>query len=182
MSAEELRLYNQIPTEISPEMSDDATTSTFGEADNVVYFMREQFAVGLRLPIPLLVKQFLHFSRALPALIHPNVFRILMGCSVLNSLYQLDISMVEIFFIYTLKLGIGGHLSMSTHILRLQFVTGLPYSPKTKAKGVVLVKGPWYETPGSPRLPFNLNQSLTFPGLSSFPFWYISYFPRSWVY
>ena len=32
-------------------------------------------------------------------------------------------------------------------------------------KGVVLVEGSWYETPGSPRLPFDLNQSLMFPGL-----------------
>ena len=39
-------------------------------------------------------------------------FQILTGCSVLNSLYQLDISLVEIYFIYTLKLGIGGCLSI----------------------------------------------------------------------
>ena len=41
-------------------------------------------------------------------LIHPNVFWTLMGCSVLNFLYQLDISLVEICFIYTWKLGTGG--------------------------------------------------------------------------
>ena len=33
-------------------------------------------------------------------LLHPNVFRILVGCSVLNFLYQLDISLVEIFHLY----------------------------------------------------------------------------------
>ena len=69
-----------------------------------------------------------------------------MGCSVLNFLYQLDISLVEIFFIYTLKLGIGGRLSISTHDPQLQFVTRLPDSPKAEMKGVVLVKGPWFET------------------------------------
>ena len=47
----------------------------------------------------------------------------------------------------------------------MQFVTGLPDSHTTKAKGVVLVEGLWYETPGSPGLPFDLNQSLTFLGL-----------------
>ena len=67
---------------------------------------------------------------------------------------------------YTLELGIGGRLSMSTNSPRLQFVTGLPDSPKNEAKGVVLVKGLWYETPGSLELPFDLNQSLTFSGLS----------------
>ena len=80
-----------------------------------------------------------------------------MSCSVINFLYQLDISLVAICFIYTLKLGIGGCLSMSTHSPRRQFVTGLPNSPETEAKEIVLVRGPWYETLGSPRLPFDLN-------------------------
>ena len=86
-SVEELRLYNQIPAEISLKTSNCAATLTVGEAGNVVYFTREQFSTGLHLLVPSLVKQFLHFARAPPALIHPNVFQILMGCSVLNSLY-----------------------------------------------------------------------------------------------
>ena len=57
---------------------------------------------------------------------------------------------------------------MSAHSPWLQFITGLPDSPKTEAKGVVLVKGPWHETPSSPGLPFDLNQSLSFTGLSLF--------------
>ena len=48
----------------------------------------------------------------------------------------------------------------------MQFVTGLPDSLKIEEKWVVLVKGPWYGTPGSLGLPFNLNQSLSFPSLS----------------
>ena len=55
---------------------------------------------------------------------------------------------------------------MSAHSPRLQFITGLLDSPKIIEKGVVLVKGLWYEMPRSPRLPFKLNQSLSFPGLS----------------
>ena len=60
---------------------------------------------------------------------------------------------------------------MLTHSPWLQFVTGLPDSqtprlPKSEAKGVVLVKGSWYETLGSLGLPFDLNQSLSFPSLS----------------
>ena len=109
------------------------------------------------------MKQFLHFTWAPHALINPNVFRILMSCSVLNSLYQLDISLVEICFIYTLKLRIGGHLSMSAHSPRPQFLTRLLDSHKTKSKGIVLVKGPWYKTSGSLGFPFDLNQSLSFP-------------------
>ena len=52
MSIEELKLYNQAPVEISLEMLDDLTASTIGEADNVIYFTREQFVVELRFPIP----------------------------------------------------------------------------------------------------------------------------------
>ena len=88
-----------------------------------------------------------------------------MSYNVLNFLYQLDISLVEICFVYTLKLGIGGRLSMSAHSPQLLFVTGLPDSPKTEAKGIVLVKGLWYETLGSLGFSFDLNQSLSFPSL-----------------
>ena len=55
---------------------------------------------------------------------------------------------------------------MSAHSSRLQFVIKLPDSPKTEEKGVVLVKGSCYETPDSPGLPFEANQSLLFPGES----------------
>ena len=51
MSAEELRLYYQVPAEISLEMSDDLDTSTVKEADSAIYFTREQFAVGLCFPV-----------------------------------------------------------------------------------------------------------------------------------
>ena len=57
-------------------------------------------------------------------------------------------------------------LSMSAHSPGLQFVTGLPDSPKIEAKGVILVRGPWYETPDSLGLSFDVNQSLMFPGWS----------------
>ena len=166
ISIKELRSFSQVPAVIRLEVSDVTDTPTIGGPDNAVYFTREHFAAGLRFPIPSLVKQFLHFTRAPLALVHPNVFRILMGYSVLNSLYQLDILLVEICFIYTLKLGIGVRLYISAHSPRMQFVIGLPDSPKTEARSV-LVRGLWYETPGSLRLPFDLNQSLYFPSLFS---------------
>ena len=114
--------------------------------------------------MPALVKQFLHFTQAPSALIHPNTIRILTGCSVLNFLYQLDLSLVEICFIYALKVGQGGRLSMLVRNERLQLINGLPDSPKTEAKGAFLVRGPWDETPGFPELPFKVNRSQSFPG------------------
>ena len=38
MSAEELRLYNQVPVEISLEMSNGSIASTVMDADNAIYF------------------------------------------------------------------------------------------------------------------------------------------------
>ena len=108
LSMEELRSYCQIPNNIDFELLDGPTKSTINEEDSVVYFTREQLTVRLCFPISSLVKQFLHFFRVPPALIHLNVIRILIGYSVLNLLYQLDISLVEVCFIYTLKLGHGG--------------------------------------------------------------------------
>ena len=58
-------------------------------------------------------------------------------------------------------------MSMSVLNPRLQVVNRLPDSPKTKAKGVLLVRGPWDESPGSPSLPFNINRSQSFPGVWS---------------
>ena len=127
----DLRSFKQVLVAIRLDVSYDMATLTIGALDNVVYFTRERFAVGLCLLISSLVKQFLHFTRAPPALIYSNVFGILMGSNVLNSLYQLYILLVEICFIYTLKLGIGGRLSMSTRNPQLQFLTGLLDYPKT---------------------------------------------------
>ena len=52
---------------------------------------------------------------------------------------------------------------MSVRNAWLQLVNRLPHSPKIEAKGALLVRGPWDETPGSPELPFRVNQSQSFP-------------------
>ena len=61
--------------------------------------------------------------------------------------------------IYFLSIGPGGRMSMSVLSPRLKIVNGLSDSPKTEAKGALLVRGPWDETPGSPGLPFDINRS-----------------------
>ena len=113
LSIEELRSYCHIPDNIDFELPDGPAESTIDEEDGAVYFTREQLAARLRFPVSSLIKQFLHFSRAPLALVHLNIIWILTGCSVLNLLYQLDISLVEVFYIYTLKVAHGGWLSLS---------------------------------------------------------------------
>ena len=165
LAMDELKVYCEVPNNIDLRMMERADESTLGGEHNGVFFTREHLAAGLRFPLPAIVKQFLHFTRAPSALIHPNVIRILIGSCVLNHLYQLDLSLVEIFIIYFLSVGPGGQMSMSVLSPRLQIVNGLPNSPKTEVKGALLVKGPWDETLGSPGMPFNVNRSQSFPGV-----------------
>ena len=165
LTMEKLKVYCEEPDNIDLRLMERADDSTLGGEQNGVFFTCEHLAVGLRFPVPAIVKQFLHFTWAPPALIHPNVIRILISSCVLNHLYQLDLTLVEIFIIYFLNVGSGSRMSMSALSPRLQIVNGLPDSQKTEVKGALLVRGPWDETLGSPGLPFNVNRTQSFPGL-----------------
>ena len=94
-------------------LSEGPTRNTVDGDDNAVFFTRKQLADGLRRTVPALVNQFLHFTRAPPALVHPNVIQISTGCCVLNLLYQLDLSLVEVCFTYILRVAQGGWMFMS---------------------------------------------------------------------
>ena len=98
--------------------------------------------MGLRFPLPSLFKQFLHYTKIPPALIHPNVVRVLMGCSVLDMLFSLDLSLLEVLFVYSIKKAKNDIFSLAASIPSLQLVTGLLDSTKGAARGHVLVKGP----------------------------------------
>ena len=146
LTMEELKVHYEVPNNIDLWFMERADDSTLGGEHNDVFFTREHLAAVLRFPVPAVVKQFLHFTRAPPALVHPNVIRILIGSYVLNHLYQLDLSLVDILIIYSLSIGSGGRMYMSVLNPRFQIVNGLPDSPKTEAKGALLVRGPWDET------------------------------------
>ena len=165
LTMEELKAYYEVPEDIDLWLMERANDSMLGGEHNGVFFTREHLAVGLRFPVPAIVKQFLYFIWAPPALIHPNVIRILIGSCVLNHLYGLDLSLVEILIIYFLSIGQGDRMSMSVLNPRFQIVYGLSDSSKTKVKGALLVRGPWDETPGSPGLSFNVNRSQSFSGV-----------------
>ncbi|RVW47962.1 hypothetical protein CK203_096833 [Vitis vinifera] len=105
--------------------------------ENVILFTKEQFNAGLRFPLPALFKEFLHFSQIPPIFIHPNLVRVLMGCSIINMLYSLDLTLLEVFFVYSLKKAKNDIFSVSAHLPSLQMVTELPDSTKGGAKGLV---------------------------------------------
>ena len=113
LSMGELKAYYEIPDDINVMLLEGPTENTKGAKYKAVFFTLEQLRVDLCFPVSSLIKQFLHFTRAPPALVHPNVIRILTGCCVLNLLYQLDLSLMEICFAYTLRVAQGGRMSMS---------------------------------------------------------------------
>ena len=132
--------------------------------ENVILFTKEQFNAGLRFPLPALFKEFLHFSQIPPAFIHPNIVRVLMGCSIINMLYSLDLTLLEVFFVYSLKKAKTDIFSVSAHLPSLQMVTELSDSTKGGARGLVAVRGGWAGLSQHPSRPFSPNYTLKIPG------------------
>ena len=77
-----------IPNGVSIQLVDGKAMSTEKAANHAVYFSKEQFNTGLQFPLPSLFKEFLHFTQIPPAYVHPNIVRVLMGCSILNMLFN----------------------------------------------------------------------------------------------
>lgn len=87
-----------------------------------------------------------------------------MGCNVLDMLFNLDLSLLEILFVYTIKKAKLDIFSLAANIPSLQLVTGLPDSTKGASKGQVLVKGPWAGLVLHREKEFAPNQSLKISG------------------
>ena len=155
-----------IPNGVSVELMDGEVVSTEKSTNNVIYFTKEQFNAGLRFPLPSLFKEFLHFTQIPPAYIHPDMVRVLMGCSVLSVLFDLDLSLLEVLFIYSIKKGKNDIHSFVASLPSLQLVTSLPDSTKGAARGHMLVKGLWAGLTVRPDRQFAPNQSLKAPGMN----------------
>ena len=164
LSVKELRDRFCIPNGVIVEFfnGEDVMSTEKAEQDTVI-FSKEQFNAGLRFPLPALFKEFLHFTKIPPVFIHPNIILVLMGCSIINMLYNLDLKLLEVFFVYSLKKAKTDIFSMSAHLPSLQLVTELPDSTKGGAKGHVMVRGAWAGS-RHPARPFSPNYSLVIPG------------------
>ena len=138
----EFRKHFHVLLGISIRLLGGDLVSTEQEPLNDIVLSKEQFNVGLCFLLPSLFKQFLHFTKIPPTFLHPNVVRILMGYSILNMLYHLDLSLLEVLFIYTIKMSGKEIFSLFAHIPSLQLVTGLLDSTKGATKGCVVVLGP----------------------------------------
>ncbi|RVW82244.1 hypothetical protein CK203_041653 [Vitis vinifera] len=142
LDVKEFRERFCIPNGVSIDLvNEEAAMPTEKGKENVILFTKEQFNAGLWFPLPALFKEFLHFSQIPPIFIHPNLVRVLMGCSIINMLYNLGLMLLEVFFVYSLKKEKNDIFSVSAHLPSLQVVTELPDSIKGGAKGLVAVRG-----------------------------------------
>ena len=82
-------------------------------------------------------------------------------------LFSLELSLLEILFIYTIKKGRNDVFSLSASTPSLQLVTGLPDSTKGAARGHVLIKGPWAGLLLHQEEEFAPNLSLKIPGVNN---------------
>ena len=159
LNVREFRERFCIPNGVFMELMDGEVMTTKKSEDNAIFFTKEQFNVGLQFPLPSLFKEFLHFTQIPSAYIHPNMVRVLMGCSILSMF-----SLLEVLFICSLKKGKNDIFSMVAHLPSLQLVTELPDSMKGGAKGHVLVRGVWAGLLEHPERPFSPNRSLVLLG------------------
>lgn len=99
---------------------DDGPMPTEKQPQKAICPTKKQLNVWLRFPLPSLFKQFLHFTKIPTTFLHPNTVRVLMGCSILDMLFRLDLSLLEVLFIYTVKMSGKEIFSLSAHISSLQ--------------------------------------------------------------
>lgn len=168
LSESEFRECFHIPNDISMHLVDDAPTSTKKESPNAIFFKKEQFNAGLRLPLPSFFKQFLHFTKIPSTFIHPNTVRVLMGCNILDMPFHLNLYLLEVLFVYTIKMSGKGIFSLSAQIPSLQLVTRLSYSNKGGAKGHILLWGLWPGLVKHLDRDFHPRHTLSIPGRIDF--------------
>ncbi|RVW85133.1 hypothetical protein CK203_032943 [Vitis vinifera] len=135
--------------------------------ENVILFTKEQFNAGLRFPLPALFKEFLHFSQIPPIFIHPNLVRVLMGCSIINMLYSLDLTLLEVFFVYSLKKAKNDIFSVSAAPALPSNGDRAARFDKGRGEGAGAVRGVWAGLSQRASRPFSPNYTLKIPGLET---------------
>ena len=91
----------RIPNGLAIRLMDGSPMPAKKEPFNVIVFSKEQFNVRLRKPLSSFFRQFLHFTKISPFFFHLNAIKVLIACSILDILFRLDLSLLEVLFIYT---------------------------------------------------------------------------------
>lgn len=149
-----VRILGNVPRDIGIRPAKDSRETGYlhwcKDASEVVVYPA-YFEAGLRLPFPYLLRNVLNHVRLPPARLHPDFYRIVMGCIVLNKMLDINLGVGEIFYTYDLRFG-----KEFFHMVQVQgrhpLVDGLPsgVSGAWKSKPVVL-SGNW-EFPAGEKL------------------------------
>ena len=95
---------------------------------------------------------------------HLNIFRLLMECSVLTKLYVLDLSMLEVSFMYIICLSGVERFLLSTQCWVFQYVIDLFNFGQGWEKGNVIILG-WWEMPKNDlEREFRVSRLIVYPG------------------
>lgn len=154
----EFRERFRIPHGVDFSLMDGGPMSIENEPFNATVFSKKQFNVGFCFPLPSFFKQFLHFTKIPSTFLHSNAVRVLMGCSILDMLFHLDISLLDVIFVYIVEMSRKWIFILSAHISSFQLVTRLSDFTNGAAKGHVVSS---YEHPGRE---FKSRRSLAIPG------------------
>lgn len=120
LSKQEIRDHFCILNNVSILLVDGEPMPAEKLSYNSTYFSKAQFNVGLHFPLRSVLKQLFHFTKITLAFLHPNVVPVLMGCSILDMLYHLDLSLLEVLFIHTIKMSQKERFNLSAYIPSLQ--------------------------------------------------------------
>lgn len=157
-----------LPNGVSIELVEKDPTPTEKVGHNTNFFSKEQFNARLRFSLSFIFKQFLHYTQIPLTYIYPNIIMVLIECNILNMLFHMNLFLLEVLFIYTIKQDKKDIFSMFAHIPSLQLVIGLPNSKKRGAKRHVLGRGPWVGLMEHPKRDFCLNCTLKISGRDGF--------------
>ena len=90
--------------------------------------------------------------------------RVLIGCSILDMLFHSDLSLLDVLFIYIVKMSGKWIFKLSAHIPSPQLVIGIPDSTKGATKRHVVFLGPWVSSLEHLRREFEPSCWLGIPG------------------
>ena len=103
-----------------------------GRSCSSLYLPPKNFEARLRLPLPSLVHQFLHYTYIHLIHIHLNIICVLVGIYILNFMHDMDLDLNEVLFIYSLKLLVKGKFSLYSNSRSLQLVMGFPQQTRVQ--------------------------------------------------
>ena len=132
LTMEELMDYCEVPDNIDLRLMERTDESTLGGEHNDVFLPWSTLQPGYAFLCSPSQAVFAFYSGA-PGSYPPQFHLYFDRCFVLNHLYQLDLSLVELCIIYFLRVGQGGRMSMScTPDFRL--LTGSPTHLRQRRK------------------------------------------------